>query len=125
MFSRATGNLHINIVAKNWDKNVEQTIEPWIYEATGTASFPFPLTSVANLVPSLRPHSAKRNGSISAEHGLGLMKAPYVGYSKPDPAIAVMQQIRRLFDPRGILSPGKYLPQASELPVEGEGDRVQ
>ncbi|BGP52908.1 D-lactate ferricytochrome c oxidoreductase [Rhodotorula sphaerocarpa] len=96
------GNLHINIVAKNWDKNVEQTIEPWIYGAT-----------------------AKRNGSISAEHGLGLMKAPYVGYSKPDPAIAVMQQIRRLFDPRGILSPGKYLPQASELPAEGEGERVQ
>lgn len=29
------GNLHINIVAKDWDKKVEQTIEPWIYEATG------------------------------------------------------------------------------------------
>ncbi|GAA5980599.1 hypothetical protein JCM10908_001703 [Rhodotorula pacifica] len=96
------GNLHINIVAKDWDSKVEKTIEPWIYEAT-----------------------AKRNGSISAEHGLGLMKAPYVGYSKTDPAIAVMQQIRRLFDPRGILSPAKYLPQATELPFEQEGERVQ
>ncbi|TKA55394.1 hypothetical protein B0A53_02318 [Rhodotorula sp. CCFEE 5036] len=96
------GNLHINIVAKDWDPKVEKTIEPWIYEAT-----------------------AKRNGSISAEHGLGLMKAPYVGYSKTEPAIAVMQQIRRLFDPRGILSPAKYLPQASELPFQSEEERVQ
>jgi FAD/FMN-containing dehydrogenase len=69
--------------------------------------------------------TAKRNGSISAEHGLGLMKAPYVGYSKTEPAIAVMQQIRRLFDPRGILSPAKYLPQASELPFQSEEERVQ
>lgn len=53
------------------------------------------------------------------------MKAPYVGYSKTDPAIAVMQQIRRLFDPRGILSPAKYLPQASELPLQGEGEKAQ
>jgi FAD/FMN-containing dehydrogenase len=53
------------------------------------------------------------------------MKAPYVGYSKSDAAIAIMQQLRRTFDPRGILSPGKYLPPASELPVESEEDRVQ
>jgi hypothetical protein len=32
------GNLHINIVAKDWDPKVEKTIEPWIYEATGTLS---------------------------------------------------------------------------------------
>ncbi|GAA5850197.1 hypothetical protein JCM8547_001039 [Rhodosporidiobolus lusitaniae] len=91
------GNLHLNVVASGWSEKVEKTLEPWIYEAT-----------------------AKRNGSISAEHGLGVMKAPYVGYSKSNPAIAVMQQIRRLFDPRGILSPGKYLPHASELPIESE-----
>jgi hypothetical protein len=30
--------LHINIVAKDWDPKVEKTIEPWIYEATGTLS---------------------------------------------------------------------------------------
>ncbi|GAA5875996.1 hypothetical protein JCM8547_000673 [Rhodosporidiobolus lusitaniae] len=96
------GNLHINVVAADWNKDVEGALEPWIYEAT-----------------------AKRNGSISAEHGLGSMKASVVGYSKSDPAIAMMQQIRRLFDPRGILNPGKYLPLASELPVEAEGERVQ
>ncbi|GAA5887750.1 hypothetical protein JCM5296_004479 [Sporobolomyces johnsonii] len=96
------GNLHINIVAKDWSDKVEKTIEPWIYEAT-----------------------AKRNGSISAEHGLGVMKATYVGYSKSDAAIDVMQQIRRLFDPRGILNPAKYLPQVDELPHPTEGEKVQ
>lgn len=38
------------------------------------------------------------------------MKAPYVGYSKSDESIAVMKAVRNLFDPRGILSPYKYLP---------------
>lgn len=33
--SLCLGNLHINIVAKDWDPKVEKTIEPWIYEATG------------------------------------------------------------------------------------------
>lgn len=42
------------------------------------------------------------------------MKAPYVGYSKSDESIDVMQAIRKLFDPRGILSPYKYLPPVKE-----------
>lgn len=83
-----TGNLHLNIVANRWDEKIEKVIEPWVYEAT-----------------------ASRSGSISAEHGLGLMKAPYVSYSKSDESIEVMQAVRKLFDPRGILSPYKYLPQ--------------
>lgn len=38
------GNLHINIVAKDWDPKVEKTIEPWIYEATGKPSLGFLLS---------------------------------------------------------------------------------
>ena len=91
-----------------------------VFSRIAFSSLASPLTKEA-----LARTTAKRNGSISAEHGLGLMKAPYVGYSKTEPAIAVMQQIRRLFDPRGILSPAKYLPQASELPFQSEEERVQ
>ncbi|EGU13242.1 hypothetical protein RTG_00404 [Rhodotorula toruloides ATCC 204091] len=91
------GNLHINIVAKDWDEKVEKVIEPWIYEAT-----------------------SKRNGSISAEHGVGIMKSRALHYSKTEAAIGVMQQIRRLFDPRGILMPSKYLPMESDAPFEQE-----
>jgi len=63
---------------------------------------------------------AKRNGSISAEHGLGLMKAPYIGYSKSDAAVQVMQQLRSMFDKRRILSPHKYLPDA-DIPKDTMG----
>lgn len=59
---------------------------------------------------SLTSPPAARNGSISAEHGLGLMKAPYLAYSKSEESIDVMRGVRDLFDPRGILSPYKYLP---------------
>lgn len=51
-----------------------------------------------------------RGGSISAEHGIGQTKRPYMTrvHSKAD--IELMQGIKRLFDPKGILNPGKLLP---------------
>lgn len=52
----------------------------------------------------------QRRGSISAEHGIGVMKAGALGYSKSPTAIHMMQGIKQLFDPRGILNPGKVLP---------------
>ena len=46
-------------------------------------------------------------GSISAEHGVGTLKAPYLGYSKSDSEIDAMRAIKTIFDPDGILNPGK------------------
>jgi FAD/FMN-containing dehydrogenase len=51
--------------------------------------------------------AAKHHGSISAEHGLGVMKAPYIRYSQPEANLAVMQQLKSLFDPKGLLNPYK------------------
>ena len=48
-------------------------------------------------------------GSISAEHGVGLLKRDYLGYSRSDAEIALMRAIRASFDPDGILNPGKLL----------------
>jgi hypothetical protein len=42
------GNLHINIVAKDWSEKVEKTIEPWIYEATGELTSFFSLDLIRN-----------------------------------------------------------------------------
>ncbi|MQM05947.1 hypothetical protein Taro_038760 [Colocasia esculenta] len=53
------GNLHLNISTPTYDDNVFAKIEPFVYEWT-----------------------AKHKGSISAEHGLGLMKADKIHYSK-------------------------------------------
>ena len=49
-------------------------------------------------------------GSISAEHGVGLLKQPYLGYSRSEPEIHIMAELKRLFDPVGIMNPGKLLP---------------
>jgi FAD/FMN-containing dehydrogenase len=46
-------------------------------------------------------------GSVSAEHGIGTLKAPYLGYSKSDSEINAMRAIKAIFDPDGILNPGK------------------
>lgn len=46
-------------------------------------------------------------GSISAEHGVGLLKKDYLHYSRSPLEIDIMRQIKRVFDPAGIMNPGK------------------
>jgi len=49
----------------------------------------------------------RHGGSISAEHGVGLLKKPYLHTVRSAREIALMRQIKQVFDPRGILNPGK------------------
>jgi FAD/FMN-containing dehydrogenase len=46
-------------------------------------------------------------GSISAEHGIGMLKRAYLRHSRTEEEVAVMRALKRTFDPRGILNPGK------------------
>ena len=46
-------------------------------------------------------------GSISAEHGVGLLKKDYLLYSRSPEEIKVMQSLKKIFDPDNILNPGK------------------
>jgi FAD/FMN-containing dehydrogenase len=46
-------------------------------------------------------------GSVSAEHGVGLLKKDYLHYSRSELEIAIMRQIKQAFDPFGIMNPGK------------------
>lgn len=48
-------------------------------------------------------------GSISAEHGIGLEKRPYLRYSRNEAELALMKQLKRALDPGGILNPGKVI----------------
>ena len=52
-------------------------------------------------------------GSISAEHGIGTEKRPYLDVSRTPAEIAAMRRLKRAFDPGNILNPGKVLEEAS------------
>jgi FAD/FMN-containing dehydrogenase len=51
----------------------------------------------------------KYNGSISAEHGVGVMKRDLLPQYKDPVALDLMRGIKRLLDPNGILNPGKVI----------------
>jgi len=79
-------NLHLNVPVRQYTKEVEDALEPWVYEWI-----------------------QKRNGSISAEHGLGIAKKKYIGYSRSETMVKLMKQIKSLYDPNGIMNPYKYV----------------
>lgn len=55
------------------------------------------------LAATLKSHG----GSISAEHGIGLVKRAYLESTRDAAEILLMKGVRKVFDPRGILNPGK------------------
>jgi glycolate dehydrogenase FAD-linked subunit len=46
-------------------------------------------------------------GTISGEHGIGYVKAPYLGIALDNPTIEAMKRIKTALDPNGIMNPGK------------------
>lgn len=83
------GNLHLNILKPDAMPKEEffakcATVNKWVFETV-----------------------QKYNGSISAEHGVGMTKRDYLGYSRSAEEIAVMKAIKAVFDPKGIMNPGK------------------
>lgn len=51
----------------------------------------------------------KRGGSVSAEHGIGLEKRPYLDWSRSPEEVALMRVLKNALDPKDILNPGKVL----------------
>ena len=83
------GNLHINVLKP----------DDWT-----DADFIAACEQVTKLLAEcLRRHG----GSISAEHGIGLVKKPYLGSTRSDAEVALMRGVKRVFDPNGVLNPGK------------------
>ena len=57
--------------------------------------------------------SSKRRGSISAEHGIGSLKIPFLHFSRSEAEIELMRAIKQAMDPKGILNPGKLFAGAA------------
>ncbi|PNK60198.1 FAD-binding oxidoreductase [Psychrobacter sp. FDAARGOS_221] len=49
----------------------------------------------------------KYGGSVSAEHGVGMTKKPYLNYTRPDVEIEYLKALKQVFDPNGIMNRGK------------------
>ena len=79
----AEGNLHLVVGTGNLESDTIQKIENSVYE---------PLERIG--------------GSISAEHGIGLEKKPYLHLSRSEAEINYMKALKDTFDPKGILNPG-------------------
>ena len=54
----------------------------------------------------------KLEGTLSGEHGVGLVKRDYIGLELDQRSLELMRLIKQQFDPGNILNPGKTLPQA-------------
>jgi FAD/FMN-containing dehydrogenase len=77
------------------------------------------ITVDANTIPGV-PHAAvesalyaliaRYRGSISAEHGIGLLKREYLHHSRTASELRAMWAIKKALDPKGILNSGKVLP---------------
>jgi len=55
----------------------------------------------------------RHSGSISAEHGVGLLKRDFLGYSRTPVERRLMRQLKAVFDPNQVLNPGKLLDTGS------------
>ncbi|NJN52112.1 MAG: FAD-binding oxidoreductase, partial [Gammaproteobacteria bacterium] len=78
------GNLHLVVSVGPNGRDEKEHVERAVYE---------PLVAIA--------------GSVSAEHGVGLDKKPYLELCRSEPEIALMRSLKRSLDPKGILNPGK------------------
>jgi FAD/FMN-containing dehydrogenase len=56
------------------------------------------------------------NGSISAEHGIGLIKRDELLHYKDPVALDLMRTVKRALDPHNILNPGKVLAIGQDTP---------
>lgn len=77
----ADGNLHVNVLD-------------------------VPVPAAAGLTDAILRAVAGLGGSISAEHGVGRIKTPWLGLGRSDADVAVMRAVKSAFDPDGLLNPG-------------------
>jgi glycolate oxidase len=87
------GNIHVNVMVPKDD--------------------PEELARGEKAVEEIFKLTVELDGTLSGEHGVGTAKAPYIGMELGAREINIMKEIKNLFDPKGILNPGKIFPDKS------------
>ena len=82
------GNVHTNVLKKN------MTDDEWN-------------TKVPNLIEEVYDLSVSLGGTISGEHGIGLIRKRFLPMARDTKQIELMKGIKRVFDPNNIMNPGK------------------
>ena len=82
------GNLHVNFL---WDDDAERA-------------------AVDQAIGMLMRATVELGGTLSGEHGIGVSKAQYLPLEQSEDLIALQRDIKRAFDPRDLLNPGKIFP---------------
>ena len=95
-------NAQTMAVAHLGDGNIHYVVFP-------TSGEPSDIDTIREKVESV---ARSLRGSFSAEHGIGLAKLPSMRRRKNAVAIDVMRAVKSALDPKGILNPGKVVPQA-------------
>ncbi len=85
------GNLHVNFL---WND-------------------PSELPAVERSIDALFREVLRLGGTLSGEHGIGVLKAPYLPLEQSPELIALQRDIKRTFDPQNLLNPGKIFPSGS------------
>ena len=86
------GNLHFYAAVGSYSPEIRHRIEAAVYE---------PLADIG--------------GSVSAEHGIGLEKKPWLRICRSEQEIGVMRRLKQALDPKGILNPGKIIDAPAQL----------
>lgn len=81
------GNIHVNILVERENERARK------------AGF-----DLARRVFEL---TVSMGGAISGEHGIGVTKKPYIGIQLPKKTIELMETVKKVFDPKGNMNPGK------------------
>jgi len=68
------------------------------------------LKKAEEAIEAVFDHTLELGGTISGEHGVGITKAPYMVKEIGSVEIDLMKKIKKVFDPKGILNPGKIFP---------------
>jgi glycolate oxidase len=85
------GNLHVNFL---WNDASE-------------------LPAVERCIDALFREVLRLGGTLSGEHGIGVLKAPYLPLEQSAELIALQRDIKRTFDPQNLLNPGKIFPSGT------------
>lgn len=88
------GNLHPNIIADKSDKEEMKRVEQAVTEIFESA--------------------IELGGTLSGEHGIGTMKAPFMEMELGSAGLDMMKRIKEAWDPNNILNPGKIFPEPGQ-----------